>query len=68
MKTSRCLTVTSAARTLSVSKKTVYRLIAEGVIPALRIRGSLRIPENALMVYLEKQIDAFEIENGLPKT
>jgi excisionase family DNA binding protein len=36
------------AKTLSVSVATVRRLIADGVLPAVRVRGQVRIPIEAV--------------------
>lgn len=38
------LSVAQAAATVSLSTKTIYRLIDEGKIPSIRIGGSIRIP------------------------
>ncbi len=51
----RLLTVPEVAERLRVSRPTVYRRIAEGSIPAVRIgerSGPLRIPENELREWL----------------
>jgi excisionase family DNA binding protein len=37
-----------AARTLAVSRETVYRMAAAGQLPTVRVRGSLRVPVSAL--------------------
>lgn len=45
------LSVTATAEWLGVSEKTVRRLIASGVLPALRVGGQLRIDPNELDAY-----------------
>jgi len=42
------LTVTEAAEALGVSRATVYRWIADGLIPVIRWRGRTRIRRDAL--------------------
>ena len=37
-----------AARTLNVSRETVYRMAAAGQIPTVRVRGSIRVPVRVL--------------------
>jgi len=37
-----------AARVLSVSRETIYRMAAAGQLQSVRVRGSLRIPLSAL--------------------
>ena len=39
---------------LRVSKNTVYRLIDEGQIPAIKIRNVLRIPRKEFLEWYEK--------------
>lgn len=48
------LTAIEAARLLRVSKMTVYRLIHDGEIPALRIGRSFRIPKSELQAYVTR--------------
>ncbi len=43
------LTVREVAQRLSVSRSTVYRLIARGHIPAVRVGARLRVPAEYLM-------------------
>lgn len=50
------LTVEEAARFLRVSPPTIYRRIADGVLPAVRVgreSGPLRIPVDALDRFLD---------------
>jgi excisionase family DNA binding protein len=42
------LTVREVADRLRVSRATVYRLVASGALPVLRVSNSIRIPEAAL--------------------
>jgi excisionase family DNA binding protein len=44
----RVLTETEAATLLRVSRATAYRLVDDGVLPALRLRGRLKVPLEAL--------------------
>jgi excisionase family DNA binding protein len=44
----RVLTVTEAATVLRVSRATAYRLVDDGVLPVLRLRGRLKVPLEAL--------------------
>jgi excisionase family DNA binding protein len=46
------LTITEVARAMRVSKMTVYRLVHDGSLPAVRIVRSLRVPAAALQDYL----------------
>lgn len=39
-----------------VSRSTIYSLIEEQTLPALKIRGSVRVPRFAVIAYLEKQV------------
>ena len=49
------LTLPRAAQELSISKRTLERLIAAGKFPApIRIGRSLRVPASDLSTYLEK--------------
>ena len=53
------LTVSEASRRMSVSKSTVYREIDAGELRAYRIgpgKGSVRIPEDAILEYLAAHI------------
>ena len=46
------VTVTQVAHILGVSKMTVYRLVHDGTLPAMRIDNSYRVPAAALRDYL----------------
>lgn len=48
----RFLTVAEVAAIMRVSKMTVYRLVHGGVLPAVRVGRSFRVPEDAVHAYL----------------
>lgn len=48
----RFLTVAEVALIMRVSKMTVYRLIHDGELAAIRVGRSFRIPENEVNNYL----------------
>lgn len=48
----RFLTVAEVAGLMRVSKMTVYRLVHNGDLPALRVGRSFRVPEQAVHDYL----------------
>lgn len=50
----RLLTIPEVARRLAVSERQVWRFIAEGDIPAIRLRGSTRVAESDLDEWLER--------------
>lgn len=52
----KMLTVNEAARNMSVSTKTVYRLMGNGQLRKVKIGRSTRISEDDLNGYLEKQM------------
>lgn len=52
----RFLTVAEVAAMMRVSKMTVYRLVHNGEMPAVRVGRSFRVPEQAVHDYLR---DAF---------
>lgn len=49
---SQFLTVAEVARVLRVSKMTVYRLISNGQLPAVRVGRSYRLREEDVDAYL----------------
>lgn len=51
----RLLTVTEVAELMRVSKMTVYRLVHNGEIAAVRVGRSFRVPESAVRNYLSEQ-------------
>ncbi len=52
----RMLTVGEAASRMSVSTKTVYRLMGRGLLGKVKIGRSTRVSEDELNTYLEQQI------------
>jgi excisionase family DNA binding protein len=50
----RFLTVAEVAATMRVSKMTVYRLVHNGTLEAVRVGRSFRVPEKAVQDYLGK--------------
>jgi excisionase family DNA binding protein len=48
------LTVAEVATTMRVSKMTVYRLVHNGTLEAVRVGRSFRVPEKAVQAYLGK--------------
>jgi excisionase family DNA binding protein len=49
----RLLTPKEAADFLSVSARTIKRLVSEGRLPAVRIRNSMRFKLQDLEIYIE---------------
>ena len=47
------LTVAEVAAAMRVSKMTVYRLVHNGELPAVRVGRSFRVPEDAVDSYLQ---------------
>ena len=50
----RLLTPEEAADFLSVSVRTIKRLVTEGSVQAIRIRGSMRVRLEDLMTFIER--------------
>ncbi|MGI8680603.1 MAG: helix-turn-helix domain-containing protein [Mycobacteriales bacterium] len=50
----RFLTVAEVASVMRVSKMTVYRLVHDARLPAVRVGRSFRVPEQAVHEYLRK--------------
>ncbi|MBW1955559.1 MAG: helix-turn-helix domain-containing protein [Deltaproteobacteria bacterium] len=61
----RCLSVARVGELLEVSPDTVYRLVASGELPALKIRGALRVPLCEGEKYIDRQQERFALENGI---
>jgi excisionase family DNA binding protein len=40
---------------LTISRRTLYRMVADGDLELLRVRGTSRITETSLMAYVEAQ-------------
>lgn len=51
------LTVPEVAARLRVHRGTVYRLIAEGAFPVVRVRSVVRVTEEALAAYVREATD-----------
>lgn len=49
------LTITDAAEALRVSRATVYRLVAEGELPRIRVRGHSRIARADVIALIERR-------------
>ncbi|MDN5716475.1 MAG: helix-turn-helix domain-containing protein [Janibacter sp.] len=49
----RFLTVAEVAAIMRVSKMTVYRMVHNGDLPAVRVGRSFRVSEDAVHTYLE---------------
>ena len=50
----RLLTLKEAADFLSVSARTITRLVSEGSLPAIRVRNSMRFKLQDLELYIER--------------
>ncbi|RKS09615.1 excisionase family DNA binding protein [Nocardiopsis sp. Huas11] len=50
----RFLTVAEVASIMRVSKMTVYRMVHSGVLPAIRVGRSYRVPDRAVQDYLRE--------------
>ncbi|MEI6404615.1 MAG: helix-turn-helix domain-containing protein [Actinomycetes bacterium] len=50
----RFLTVAEVAAVMRVSKMTVYRLVHNAELPAVRVGRSFRVPEQAVHSYLRE--------------
>ena len=61
----RNLTLKQTAKILETSVRTVYRLIGDRELDAFHVRGSVRITEESLESYRERQINKFIEENGI---
>ena len=54
LKDVRFLTVAEVATTMRVSKMTVYRLVHNGELPAIRVGRSFRVAEEHVHTYLQE--------------
>ena len=54
LKDVRFLTVAEVAAAMRVSKMTVYRLVHNGELPAVRVGRSFRVAEEAVHNYLQE--------------
>jgi excisionase family DNA binding protein len=46
-----------AAAALGIGRSKAYELIAAGVIPSIRLGGSVRVPLGALRAWMERQLN-----------
>lgn len=42
------------ARRLSLSRQSIYNLLARGELESIRIAGTTRIPESSVLAYIER--------------
>ena len=54
------LTLNEAARILQVSKRTLFRMVQDKKIPALKVGGQWRIRESQFVKWIEGRENAFE--------
>ena len=54
-----------AAEMLSVSRSSIYRLVADGALEACKVRGSLRITTSSIEAFIERQVEQFQRDNGI---
>ena len=59
----RWATPAETADYLAVSKRTIYRLAADGHLVAMNVRGSLRIRVDSVFKYEHKQIQLYALEH-----
>jgi excisionase family DNA binding protein len=52
---------------LNISRAGVYRLLAEGQLTGLKVRGSIRILEDSINEYIDRQLVAYILEHN-PET
>ena len=57
--------VDEVADILNCSSRSVYRLISDGELRAFRIRSSLRVSREGLDLFIRRQIQKFQEEEGL---
>lgn len=67
-KREQLLRIDQVADILNCSKRSVYRLISECELGALKVRGVLRITADSVDLYIKRQISVFQINNGLRTT
>ena len=51
----RMLTPTEVAERLSVSRPTIYRLLAANIVPAVRVGNQWRVDQDELEVWVARQ-------------
>lgn len=68
----RYLRVSTLAEMFDVSPATIYRAIRNGQLDAVRIGGSVRVPESALAGFVERAAQdahtAYVVAGGSPET
>ncbi|MDQ1317623.1 MAG: Helix-turn-helix domain [Candidatus Poribacteria bacterium] len=52
----KLITTDGAAEILSVTRRTVYRLIKSGQLQSVKVNSAVRIPENSLEEFLKRNI------------
>lgn len=60
----RLLRPDQAAELLNVSTRSIYRLLAEGQLTGLKVRGCLRVRESSVNDYISRQVALYLLENG----
>jgi excisionase family DNA binding protein len=58
----RNLLLDEVAAVLRCSRRTVYRMIYDGELPAFRVRGTLRVRESVIEAYRDLQTSRFQEE------
>ena len=61
----KLLRVDQAAKALNCSRRTIYRLITDCEIDALKIRKTLRITHESVDLFIRRQISAYQEDNGV---
>jgi len=61
----KSISLKNAALLLGTSTRTIYRLIGEGEVIAFKLRGSLRIIEESLTEYQQRQILKVDAGSGI---
>lgn len=59
------LRIDQVAVILNCSKRSVYRLVAECEVSALKVRGSLRVTVESVNSYIRREISRFQENNGV---
>lgn len=54
------LTAREVEQRLRIARHTLYRLIKQGVVPAVRVGGQFRIPETALNAALRRGMEVWD--------
>ena len=60
----RMLRPDQVATRLAVCTRTVYRLVTDGKLIGLRVGNRLRIPEDSVTQYINRQIELLAVETG----